>query len=170
MEKVFFLKKSLSNPSSLAQGLLGHSANGVCSSPGAKSSTDFFPSQNFEETHLLCGLATVHTHTNSAYEIQVRQTFFFFFKDFFHFAISSYSKALLHIYQFPKQPLIFASIQTYLDHSTCIGCNGPSTSSFLLLFSSFSPSFNLPSFQFTKSPKHFLFFPPSTFTRLLHTP
>ena len=50
-------------PPSLAPGLLGHSEHG------------FFPSPNFEETHQLCGLATVRTHTNWAYERAVRQTF-----------------------------------------------------------------------------------------------
>jgi len=81
MEKVFKKKKKKKKkknylePTKLDTDILGHTANGVCSSPGAKSSTDFFPSPNFEETHQLCGLAAVHRHTNSAYEIQVRQTF-----------------------------------------------------------------------------------------------
>jgi len=35
--------------------------------PGAKSLTDFLPTPNFEESHQLCGLATVRTYTNSAY-------------------------------------------------------------------------------------------------------
>lgn len=55
------------SPPSLAPGPLGHSAKGVCPNLAPKSSTDFFLSLNCGETHQLCSLATVHTHTNSAW-------------------------------------------------------------------------------------------------------